>query len=132
YVFTRSPGFAGVASEWKQRANTSQLLLLVMVSFWLQAIANAPVVETAIEGLAQGSLPLLTRNSSPRGLPLASNARLNMSAVYRGAGLVTTMNPVWLIGAVVGRSLTQSRATPPSGKAAADGDRWLRVVGWIT
>src|SRR5437867_4985027 len=107
----------------------SQLFVLTMLPFWLQATTIPPLGEADTAGLAQGSLPLLIRNSSPRGLPSASNVRLKISAVYRvGGGLVTTMSPAWLIGAVVERSPTQNSAKPPSGKAAAEGDRWLSIV----
>src|SRR5688572_9124883 len=106
----------------------SQLFVFTMLPFWLQATTIPPLGEADIAGLAQGSLPLLTRNSSARGLPSASNVRLNISAVCRSATLVTTMSPDWLIGAVVARSPTQTSAKPPSGKAAAEGDRWLSDV----
>ena len=107
----------------------SQLFVLTMLPFWVQPTAIPPSVETDTTGLAEGSLSLLTRNSSPRELPSALNRRPNISAVYRGTELVTTMSPAWLIGAVVGRSPTQTNAKPPSDKAAVEGDRWLRVVG---
>ena len=106
----------------------SQLFVLTMLPFWLQATAIPPSVETDTTGLAEGSLSLLMRNSSPRALPSALNRRPNISAVYRGTELVTAMSPAWLIGVVVVRSLTQTNAKPPSGKAAAAGDRWLSVV----
>src|SRR5580765_539351 len=106
----------------------SQLFVLTMLPFWPQATTSPPLGEADTTGLAQGSFPLLTRISSPRGLPSASKVRLKMSAVYRSAALVTTMSPVWLIGAVVARSPTQTRAKPPSGRAAAEGDRWLSDV----
>src|SRR6266496_4063512 len=102
-----------------------------MLPFWLQATANPPFAEADVDGLAQGSFSMLTRNSSPRGLPSASNMRLKMSAVYRGAEFVTTTSPEGLIGAVVCRSLTQARTNPPPGRAATEGDRWLKSTDWL-
>src|SRR5207249_185149 len=99
----------------------SQLFVFTMLPFWLQATAKPPA-EAEIAGLAQGSLSLFKRNSSPRGLPSGPNRRPYTSAVYRGAESVTTI-PLWFIGAVVMRSLTQANAKPPSGKAVAEADR---------
>src|SRR5947209_2554017 len=102
----------------------SQLFVFAMLPFWLQATVIPPSGKTDTAGLAQRSLPLLTRNSSARGLPCALNIRPNISAVYLGGGgLVTTISPAWLIGAVVARSPTQTSANPPSGKEPAEGDR---------
>src|ERR1051325_903072 len=101
----------------------SQLLVLAVPLFWLQATTIPPPGETSAVGLAPRSLPVVIRNSSPRGLPFASNVRPNMSVVYRAGELVTTMSPDWFIGAVVTRAPTQAIAKPPSGKAATEADR---------